>query len=158
MKWTEDILAEFIYRLRKKHPTWPGGHITAMRDRLAATFETGRVDDFTVGSCYRDPDPHDAHVHAAAVASRADFIITNDRTGFIWDENESPYEVLTPDEFLLLVDADCPELVAKVSVEMTKYWLVRTGEADLPQRLRTAECPAFAERVRVHLQRLGHAF
>ena len=26
--WSEDVLAELIHHLRKRHPTWPGGRVT----------------------------------------------------------------------------------------------------------------------------------
>lgn len=155
VRWTEDILAEVVYHLRRTNPTWEGARITGLRERLAATFETGRVDHFTVDDDYRGIDPMDAHVHAAAVACRADYLVTDDSKGFVWDDNQSSYEVLTPDEFLVLVDDTTPDLVAAVTQLMGEYWLAQAGEAELPKRLRSAGCPQFAERVRKHLQ---HAF
>lgn len=56
--------------------------------------------------------------------------------------------MLTPDEFLLLVDAAAPELVAEVTMRMCHYWFRRQAEANLPSKLRGAGCPRFAERVR----------
>lgn len=151
VRWTEDVLAEVLYHLRRKHPDWDGGRITGIRDRIARTFEVGRVDDFHVGDDYMGKDAFDAHVHAAAVACRADILLTTNVADFVWDENESPYEVLTPDEFLLLVDDSAPELVAEAAVQMCTYWVKRTGEANLPKELKDAGCPNFAERVRRHL-------
>ena len=78
--------------------------------------------------------------------------MTADRNGFTWDENASPYEVMHPDDFLVLVDDSSPGLVAEVVSRMCAYWVGRDGHADLPGELRDAGCPAFAERVRVHLQ------
>lgn len=151
--WTEDVLAELIFHLRKEHPDWSGARITTIRDRMAGTFEAGRVDDFTVDKSYVGKDAHDAHVHAAAVACGADVLVTCDLDGFVWNENTSPYEVMHPDDFLLLVDDSNPELVAEVVGRMCAYWLDRSGEADLPSRLRRADCPKFADRVRKHLHR-----
>lgn len=138
--WTEDILAELLYHLRRKHPDWPGSRTRAIRDLLSPT--------------YRGRDPHDAHVHAAAVACRADTVVTADSVGFVWDDNNSPYEVMTPDEFLVLVDDANPELVATVTSRMSDYWFRRAGQSDLPAALRRAGCPRFAERVLTHLQRM----
>lgn len=151
--WTEDVLAELIYHLRKKNPDWAGGRITRIRDRLAGTFEAGRVDDFSMDSRYAGADPHDAHVHAAAVGCGADVLVTIDSTGFVWDAGTSPYEVMHPDDFFLLVDDSSPGLVAEVVKRMCDHWIRQTGEADLPDRLRTAGCPQFAQRVTSHLQR-----
>ena len=67
---------------------------------------------------------------------------------FAWDENTSTYEVMSPDEFLVLVDDSSPQLVA---TEMAQYWFARRGEADVPGQLRSAGCRRFAERVRRQL-------
>lgn len=93
--WTEDVLAELIYHLRKKNPSWPGDRITGIRDQLAGTFEAGRVERFEVDPTYGGRDPGDAHVHAAAVACRADVLVTCNANDFEWSENTSPYEVMT---------------------------------------------------------------
>lgn len=151
--WTEDVLAEVLHSLRKAHPDWEGGRLTGIRDKLAGTFEVGRVADFSVDGTYRGPDPHDAHIHAAAIACRAELLVTCNIADFQWDENESPYEVVHPDDFLILVDDTVPALVGDVAEEMHRYWFGRQGESNLPQQLRKAECPRFAERVRRHLLR-----
>lgn len=150
--WTEDVLAELIYHLRREHAEWSGARITRVRDLVAATFEAGRVDDFTIDGSYAGGDIHDAHVHAAAVACGADVLVTFDVGDFSWDDNVSTYEVMHPDEFLVLVDDASPELVAAAAGRSCDYWIGRTGEADLPARLVLAGCPQFANRVRSHLQ------
>ena len=153
--WTEDVLAELIYHLRRTHPDWAGSRITTVRDRLSETFEAGRVVEFDIDGTYRGTDPRDAHVHAAAVACRADVLVTCNVGDFEWDENTSQYEVMDPDGFLVLVDESSPELVANVSAQMCEYWVRRSGEADLPQRLRAAGCSQFAARVADHLRRMA---
>ncbi len=151
--WTEDVLAELLANLREKYPDWPGSKTTKLRDLLAQTFELGRVDDFVVDGSYHGPDPKDAHVHAAALACRADVLLTANARDFVWDHNTSPYEVMRPDDFLVLVDDSAPQLVETVVSRMCSYWVSRDGEADLPTSLRKADCPDFAERVRLHLRR-----
>lgn len=77
--WTEDILAQTISRLRRRHLDWSGGRITQVADRVRATFEGGRVDDFvSVGSSYQGTDPNDQHVHDAAIACGAHILLTSD--------------------------------------------------------------------------------
>jgi predicted nucleic acid-binding protein len=151
--WSEDVLAELIHGLRKEHPTWSGAKITRVRDLLAGTFEAGRVDDFTVDDSYAGHDVHDAHVHAAAIACRADVLVTMNTDDFVWDENTSPYELMHPDDFLVLVDDSAPALVAAVAAAMCTYWVDKTGAADPCGALRSAGCPAFAARVLAHLHR-----
>lgn len=151
--WSEDVLAEVVYHLRKNHPDWDGRRITGIRDRLAGTFELGRVDHYTIDPSYGGPDPHDAHVHAAALSGRADYLVTFNIQDFQWVGDSSPFEVMHPDTCLQLVNDSHPRHVAAATAAMMRYWFDQRGEADLPSQLRTAGCPAFAESVRKHLQR-----
>lgn len=151
VRWTEDVMAEFLYHLRDQHPDWEGARISTIRDRLVGVFETGRVADFVIDGSYKGKDPHDGHVHAAALAAGADILLTCNAADFVWDENTSPYEVFHPDDFFVLIDDDAPEIVAKAVVSSCKYWMARAGEADLPACLKAAGCPQFAKRVRRHL-------
>lgn len=84
IRWTEDVLAEVLYHLRRTHPEWDGARITRVRDLIADTFENGRVDDFVIGSDYKGKDGLDAHVHAAAVACGADILLTTNVADFSW--------------------------------------------------------------------------
>lgn len=151
--WTEDILAETLYRLRRRHPTWSGGKVTDVRNKITGWLEGGRVDDFTIDGSFAGTDRDDQHVHAAAVACRADIVLTADK-GFSHVKilNELPYEVYRPDDFFVLVDNSDPDVVRSVIDEQVAYFLQRDGSADLCDRLRRAGCPEFAERVRRHLQ------
>lgn len=151
VRWSEDVLAEVLHSLRRQHAEWPGERITGIRDKLASTFENGRVEVYPMDPSYPGNDPFDAHVHAAAVACGAHYLVTFNVTDFPDPEGLLPYEVLTPDEFLTLVGESAPELVGEVALAMCTYWLKKNGEASLPQRLKKAGCPTFAERVRATL-------
>ncbi|MFC6088217.1 PIN domain-containing protein [Saccharothrix lopnurensis] len=155
--WTEDVLAEAIYHLRRRHPDWPGARITSMRDLIAKTFEGGRVDDFTIDDSFFGGDGDDRHVHAAAVACQADLILTSDNGFFTvgHDADAKPYEVYKPDEFFMLVDDSAPHLVRQVTREQTVHWVRTSGRADLAGKLVDAGCPRFAERVRAHQGQLS---
>lgn len=156
--WTEDILAETVYHLRRDHPGWSGRKITSIHDRIRQTFEGGRVDDFVDDPSYQGKDPNDRHVHAAAVTCQANILLTDDAGFAGWvDDVESaelPYEIYKPDQFFVLVDDASPELVLRVTAEQQKYWIDKNGGANLPKALRAAGCEYFAERVRQHLQTL----
>ncbi len=151
VRWTEDVFAEVLYRLRRAHPDWDGGRITRIRDLLTEVFEVGRVDDFQVTGEYEGTDPFDAHIHAATVACGAGILLTENVSDFTSGEDDCPYEVLTPDEFFMLVDDAVPELVGEVAVTMSGFWFKRTGDANIPNRLRRAGCVGFADRVRLRL-------
>ena len=128
--------------------------MAAIRDRIAATFETGRVTDFIIDGSYRGPDPDDAHVHAAAIACRAAYLLTNNTKDFPEDASDPlPYEVIRPDDFFAVVDDANPELVAECVEEQIRYWARRSpSDIDLIDPLEQAACPAFAARLRTHLQ------
>lgn len=146
--WSEDVLAEVAYHLRRRHPLWSGRKIATLRDRIAGTFEVGRVTDFEVVAVDGVTDEHDLHVHAAAVSCAADIVLTNNVRDFVGVED---YDVLTPDELFVLVDDSAPDAVAAAAAEQADYW-GRRGTADLAESLVDAGCPGFAERVQGHLR------
>lgn len=155
--WSEDVLAEVIHHLRRRHPEWAGSRIARIRDLIAGTFEIGRVTDFSVDGDYSGSDPGDAHVHAAAVACRADILLTCNVTDFAApDKDDSNYEVMHPDEFLVMIDDEDPSLVHRAVLQDLDYWVAKVGEANPPQRLRSAGAKEFAERVRRHLTGIPH--
>lgn len=115
--WTEDIMAEVVYNYRRQHPTADGAVITKIRDRITAALGNGRIDNFTIDGSFAGSDKNDQHVHAAAVAAGAAYVITAD-TGFTSpdiDLDSLPYEVHTPDSFLVLVDDSAPHHVREVT-------------------------------------------
>lgn len=153
--WSEDVLADVLHHLRKKHPDWDGAAIAGVHDKIARTFEVGRVDDYVVDGSYGGADPDDAHVHAAAVRGRADILLTCNVKDFVLPDDQADlltYEVYTPDDFFVLVDDSFPAHVCGVAHQQADYFFRKNGSADLPGRLRKANCPVFAERVRIHLQ------
>jgi predicted nucleic acid-binding protein len=151
--WTEDILAEVIYRYRRKHPTADGGVITRIRDRIAGSLEGGRIDDFTIDGSFPGSDPNDQHIHAAAIAGGVTYLITEDggfRSAGI-DLDALSYEVHSPDSFLTLVDDSAPQHVRAVTARQERYWSGRPAAKPLVEALRDAGCPTFAQRVLEHL-------
>lgn len=150
--WSEEVLADVIHHLRKDHPDWSGVKISAIRDRLTEVFEDGRVKDIDVDGTYQGSDPDDAHIHAAAVACRADILLTANVSDFVTAKDDTllPYDVMTPDEFFVWVDDVAPLAVRGVTKEQRDYWFGQHGEVHLPRSLCRAGAPEFAERVRLH--------
>lgn len=151
--WTEDVLAEAMYHLRKKHPGLSGQQTARVRDLIAGTFEVGRVTDFAIDPGWAGTDPHDAHVHAAATACGADILLTTNQRDFVSDS--VTYSVYSPDELFVLVDDSASHVVKAAVRSNVQYWMARRREPHLPQSLRDAGCPLFAERVRRHLLALS---
>lgn len=148
--WTEDIMAEFMYHMRKRLPTAPERAIGGIRDQLAATFELGRVTGYTIDDTSSHPDIFDAHVHAAALHAGADIILTQDKA---FDQTDDlQYEVHDADSFFCLLDDRSPATIVDVLNIQIKYWIQRNKPFNLCKRLEKAGASEFAERVRQHLQ------
>lgn len=151
---TEDVIAETLYNFRKRRPDVDGGLITNIRSKIVTSIDE-LLEDYVVDGSYPGPDPHDAHVHAAAVACQADVLLTCDTGWFDLSEEELsrlPYEPQTPDCFFTLVDDSAPEAVRAVTANQLGYYLSKSPSVDLPEKLRKADCPTFAQRVGKHLQ------
>ena len=154
---TEDIIAEVLYRLRRDNPDRPGRFITGIHDRIVANIDD-RITDFQIDGSYPGGDPDDAHVHAAAVASGARILLTDD-SGLIDLPDEEieqlPYEIHTCDSFFVLVDDVAPTVVSDVVTEQHAYWTSKPNAIDVVTALERAGCPTFANRVRGHMSSLG---
>lgn len=138
--------------MRKAHPDWPGTKISDLRDRWTTAFEDGRVEHFDIDGTYAGNDPDDAHIHAAALSCRADILLTCNVSDFADPSSQRPlpYDVMDPDEFFVWVDDLAPLAVSTVTRQQRDYWFKRQGEVHLPDSLRRAGAPGFAERVRMH--------
>jgi hypothetical protein len=149
--WTEDIMAEMLYWRRKNNPHLGEQQIGGIRRRVIDTFGADSViTGYTIDKTRVYPDVFDAHVHCAAIHGDIDIIMTANSADFD-DDDALTYEIYSADEFLQLIDDSNPQLVRQVMDEQLAYWVPRKGKA-LPEALRNAGAPTFAERVRTHLQ------
>lgn len=155
---TEDVLTETIYHLRRNHPTWTGGQVAAVRELIERNLDD-KVREYDPQMPYPFDDPRDRHVHAAAVASGVEFLLTVDN-GFTLpeglDADTLNYEVYTADEFFVLADDSSSAAVMRVAERQRRYWTERTTRGESPtslaDALRAADCPEFAARVDGHLR------
>lgn len=156
---TEDVLAEALSKVRDHNPRFEGGVIAQMADGIRGVLDE-MVRDFPSDTPYPGVDEGDYHVHAAAVASGADILLTCD-TGLLVMEgsDEFDYEAYHPDDFFVLVDDSDEEAVKTVIREQLAYWMKRRdgGDAGLVEALVSAGCPNFAARVELHLKTLSGA-
>src|SRR5690606_33306366 len=114
---SEDILAETLYRLRRSHPHAPGHMISQIHDRIVEQLDD-RIVDFEIDGSFPGDDEHDAHVHAAALASGAKILLTADSDFLALPEkvlDGLTYEVHTPDYFFSLVNGAAPASVRSVA-------------------------------------------
>jgi hypothetical protein len=149
---TQDVMAEVLYRKRRKYPEASGKVMTDIHDSLESNIDE-ILGDFDATVPYEGTDPNDLHVHAAAVSCGARILLTAD--GGFEPSDSTPYEVYSCDDFFLLVNDSAPRTVQRVIVQQSKYWADRaknTGEPSktLAQALRDAGCPEFATVVEGH--------
>lgn len=147
---TWDVITEVGARLRDDKPTAPGslisdvvGKIQGTMDEILANFPGGEV----VGVA----DQGDWHVHHAATACMAQILLTDDQ-GF--ESEETNYEVYSCDDFFLEIERSAPKAVRAVVKSQVAYWSARGGK-QLPDALRDAGCPRFADVVLSHLKDLA---
>lgn len=105
--WSDRILAELTDTLENilSGKGVPAAERSAYLTGLTATMATAFPDALTtfptaLVAAMQSPDPDDRHVIAAAVAGRADVIVTNDKTGFPQVLLPSGLLTQTPDTFL----------------------------------------------------------
>lgn len=156
-QWTEDILSEAHYNLRRSKPHAPSAAIDARFDRIRVGLKDFRITDYEIANTSH-PDIHDHHVINAALSGNSQYLVTADQE--FSDEllGQLPFEILTPDEMLLLIFDAAPESCLSVARSEHDYWSrkVESGEVqsfNLPNSLKNAGCPNFAEKVRLLVTR-----
>lgn len=152
---SQDVLAEAVRALRRKHPTAPGKIIKDRVEKIRAVMEEIIV-DFPGNMPFDGMDRNDYHVHAAAFASRADIILTdNSPQDITVTACEQCYEIMNADAFLMLIRDSAPNVVVECTRQQLEYWQKRKDFQGLDDALRRAGCDSFAGAVREALQVLA---
>jgi hypothetical protein len=152
--WTEDIMVETLYHLRKDNPMWSEQQIGGIRRNLEKAFAGGQITGYQIDAALEYPDIGDAHVHAAAVHGAVDIVVTRNGKDLPYSDDLN-YEIYQPDDFLILVDDAAPQAVRAVTEDQLRHYHRKssaTDGVDLPLRLKNAGAPMFAARIRDHLQ------
>lgn len=162
---SEDALVEAQYSFRKRHPETSGRAVTNIRKKTAE-FCDDVVEDYPGKVSGPFVDRYDLHIHSAALASRCHILVTQDK-GFLnlsdKKKDELAYEILSPDEFLILLDDSASQYVSSVTKQQSLHWVKSRadnktlGVLDLESALRKSGCPKFAARVRAHIKNLAGA-
>lgn len=129
LRWSEAVLAEAFYHLRREHPDAPEQRIERWRDLMDENFPEAKVTRWDPQAVPRPGDANDHHVLAAAYAGRVDILITCD--GDIddfqqcLDEVDAGISVQHVDDFLCMIADRYPELVRRRYLSQIMYWLNR---------------------------------
>ncbi|WP_051325947.1 PIN domain-containing protein [Glycomyces tenuis] len=108
-RWTDRILEEMARAIARTRPDVPSSKLDTLRDRMnAAVRDCGVYDYEPLIEGLKLPDPDDRHVLAAAIACRADVIVTFNLSDFPAELlDQWGIEAWSPDDFLIdLVDRD----------------------------------------------------
>ena len=151
---TEDVFVEALHATRERHPRADGclarerlAKIRACVDEVLPTFSGEEV--------FTGADKNDYHVHAGALASRADIILTDDDPAGITSTPDSePYEIYSADDFFMLVTQSNPQALIDCTRSQYAYWSTR-GDGQLDERLIAAGCTLFAVQVREALRTIA---
>ena len=150
---SEDSITEVLYNMRRKNPQ-ANGEYTGRRQGLLRKSLDDVVDAFPGEVDFPGKDVNDHHVHAAALACNASYLIADDRGFHEIDSDLLPYEVHSADSFLLLIAENAPQAVDEVILKQIEYWRGKPDSKPLDVALEDAGCPTFASCVRGHLKRL----
>jgi predicted nucleic acid-binding protein len=155
LRWSEDVLAEWVYQMRRKRPDIPDDSLGRFRRWLAEAFPEAMVRGYRPSDVPRPPDIHDWHVLAAAACVPVDFLVTADRRGFVRAQTRDlGVDILSPDEFLNLIADRHPDLVELRLAHQIDYLRGRrrASAAELREEglaaLTRAGAVRFAERLR----------
>lgn len=125
-KWTDDIQDEWSRNLLRNRPDLGGTVI----DRIRSNMEAAIPDALVSKKTYRHlieavtlPDPGDRHVVAAAIASKASYVITFNLSDFPADKlNQFGVSALLPDEFVLrLIALGSEEVLECLEEQRARY-------------------------------------
>ncbi len=148
------VVAEAIEATRLAHP----GVDEQMLDRLHRTLLENFDEVLTEVDASGDAaggDPHERHLHAAALGARSDIVLTDDPRPF-GHPDDLPFDVMGADAFFTLVDDSDALAVVRVVARLRDDRRIRQRGAAgqltaLSGALDTAGCPTFARRIDLRL-------
>ena len=148
LHWTDEILAEMTRNLVKKTKMDQAG-VARVAAKMSASFEEARVEGWEKHADALSNHPKDRHVAAAAVAIRADIIVTGNIKHF--KPLPNGLVALTPDQFLVaLFEAFPEEVFETIETQAAGYKHAPQTPLALLERL-AKQAPTFAALVSSHV-------
>lgn len=162
---SEDAIVEAQNSFRKQNPEAPGRNVSHLRRKIVESCDEV-LEDYPGKTKGPILDKYDYHIHSASTAAGSHILLTQDRDFLDLPENdkdELQYEIMSPDEFFVLIDDSASQFVSAVTKIQNTYWLQKKSQSNtspnmsLETALRKSGCPEFALRVRKHLKNLSGA-
>lgn len=147
VRWSDDVLAEWVYRARRQQPQLSDEGVSAARRHLLEAFPDALVTGYDPMQVAQPQDVHDWHVLAAAEHGRCDVLVTSDAALLEEPVEGSRVRSATADAVLVAVAGAHGDVVETVLADQQSYWRRRGAPAarrDLAHRLGLAGAPRFA--------------
>ena len=149
LRWSEDVLAEWLYNLRRKAPWKSDSGIGGLRRNLEAAFPNAMVSGYAVDpELLEGGDEFDAHVLAAADHGRADYLVTDNTSDFAPFKDAFGFEIYSCDEMLCLILDRRSDAVRSALLDNLAYWSAKPDAKDLVEALTDAGAPEFADGIK----------
>lgn len=155
---TEDVIAEAVARWRDDNPEAQGVVTTRMAQNIRMLAVV--IEEFDPSLPFPYADGGDRHVHAACLAGRVEYLVTEDR-GFLDTPTDVkdglPYEIYRADEFLVLAHNQNPSQIRELTRKEIERRVKKGEEPRVAQALRDAGAPEFSSLVARHARNLAGA-
>jgi predicted nucleic acid-binding protein len=126
LRWSEAVLSEAFYHLRRDRPDASEQQVERWRDQMDENFPESKVTNWDPRSVPCPKDPNDHHVLEAAHAGGVDILVTHDRdiSDFqrCLDQVDAAINVSDIDDFILMVAKRHPALIRRRYRSQVAYW------------------------------------
>lgn len=146
LRWSEDVLAEWVYNRRKKNPGASDQEIGLWRKKLTDAFPEAVIRGYAIDpGLIEGKDKFDAHVLAAAAHGNVDYLVTDNYKDFEPYADQFEFETYVADDMLCLIKERRPDAVRAALKVQCQYWARRGGSKALPVALVDSGAPNFAD-------------
>lgn len=112
LRWSEDVLTEFLYNRRRDNPAASDHDIGRWRNVLTSSFPNAMISGYEIDPVLLEgKDKFDAHVLAAAAHGSVDYLVTANYQDFEQFEEQFEFEIFLPDDMLCLMKERRPDAV-----------------------------------------------
>ncbi|MHA7140443.1 MULTISPECIES: PIN domain-containing protein [unclassified Arthrobacter] len=156
LRWSEDVLAEWLYNRRRRNPAASDQDIGLWRKKLTDAFPEAVIRGYDIDpTLVEGKDKFDAHVLAAADHGCVDYLVTNNYEDFFPYADLFEFETYVADDMLCLIMERRSDAVLAALRMQSQYWGCRDGSKTLVAALVDAGAPNFGTHIQSVLTRMA---